>query len=462
MSQDEDTFQVALATDLQRVYRDGLPKRIATEYVPAMTELAEVISGERFAGEEDYYSLQVENLLREAIGRLPIPSERLKGRTISEHRQGLEKLFGIAGERVLGLEARRENAADLLGYGGAATLRRGEANKRPLNEVLLEELRTQMQELATGHGFEYTARYGRHEPLSETEPDGHKEDSDPSNSIPVPIETTASSPAATPLGRTMRWRRLGWRWQLVAAIGVTLLLGAATLIVTGALASHRKYLDTWGPNRLMYDYARYNGNGDCNDPANPATYYGRCGAITTYPVFNSFINLPFYRDEAEFFDGYRAERAAGNAEDPVRDVTRGNRIVVLQIHIDNMAKVDEKEPALTTAYNTRVRVSLPTNTSNSLIADAYISANRAITVNDSVDLGSDRPFSLEYIPGSAVLYNSAHGHSQSHQLSNEIIGSEGAIIGVGVINGVLPPSFDFSTAVTVELKVRATPQSGTS
>jgi hypothetical protein len=444
MIQLPNQFPTRLVSDLERIYREGLPKDIPADYVPTMTTLAEAISGERHAGSEDYYSLQLENLIRKAIGRVPMTGER---------RNGVEKLFGITGGRILGLEARRESAAPSLGYKDADTLRRGEVNKRPFHDVLLEELLTQMVALGTEHDFAFK---------SDPEPTDEDETSQASAPLapgdraapetPVPGTSASSS-------RTALRRRLGWRWKLVAPIGAALALGAVTLTAMGAWASHQGYHDTWGPNRLVYDYARYNGNNDCNDPTNPATYYGRCGAITTYPVFNSFINTPFYGDEAKFFDGFRAERSSRNAEDPIANVTSGDKIVVLRIYVDNMAKVYEKEPALTTAYNTRVRVSLPTNISNSLVAYAYISADRAVTVNDSVDLTSHQSFSLEYIPGSAVLYDRVDGHKRSYRLSDEIIGSEGALIGTKTTNGVLAPTNVFSGSI-VNLEIRAVPQAG--
>jgi hypothetical protein len=125
----------------------------------------------------------------------------------------------------------------------------------------------------------------------------------------------------------------------------------------------------------------------------------------------------------------------------------------MRIYIDNMAQVYEKEPALTTAYNTRVRIALPTTAGKSLIAYAYIGADRAITVYDSAVLTASRQFSLEYIPGSAILW--VRGE-HSIQLSDEIIGSKGALVGTTEANGVFSPS---SSAIAIaELKMRAVPR----
>jgi hypothetical protein len=71
--------------------------------------------------------------------------------------------------------------------------------------------------------------------------------------------------------------------------------------------------------------------------------------------------------ETAFFDGYRAEHGKGHASDPIRNVTRGDKIVVLRIYVDNDAQVDEGELRLTTAYNTCVHVYLPSTTAKSLV-----------------------------------------------------------------------------------------------
>ncbi len=454
MSQDLDAFQAALDADLQHIYRDGLPERIEADYAPALTELAEAISGEQHSGERDHYSLQVENLLREAIGGLSTSRER---------REGLEKLFGISGDRLLGLEARRANAAQSLGYKDTETLRRGEVNKRPLHEVVLEQILQQVLALASKRDFVYTARYRTPELPSkpeapEAKPLQEQEISEAGSNPVAPTDNEPASSTDAPRDAHSRrglWQRLGRRRRIAAVIGVMLLLCVAVLVVIGTPASHRSSLGNWGPSRLTYDYERYNGNNDCDDPANPAAYYGRCGASTDYPVFNSFINTPSYGDERAFFDGYRTERSRGHASDPITNVTRGNKVVILRVYVDNMAKVDEKSPALTTAYNARVRILLPTSTGTNLLAYAYISADRTVTVYDSVDLTSSQPFAIEYIPGSAVLLR----NNQSYRLSDEIIGSEGALIGDKIMNGVLSPETDFSGSL-VELQVRAVPQAG--
>jgi hypothetical protein len=429
---DDNHFETQLATDLRRIYERGLPKKLEAEEVPASTELAETFSGESTAAEEGYYRLQNEILLRAAIQGI---------RGDADRERGLEKLFGISGDEVLGLQARRENAADLLGYKDAETLRRGEVKKRPFRDVLLGELLAGMLALASERNFAYTARYVRARPAS---------------GAGVPDESGRSPDAdAPPNGRRLPRRR----WLTAAVVALVAAVVTIILATSASTDDHKAaHFQAWGPNRPVYDYNQFNGNNNCDDPSNPARYYGRCGAQVNYPVFDSFINTPSYGDERSFFDGYRSDHANGRAEDPVTDVTSGSKTVTLRVYVDNMAQVYPGAPNKTTAYNARVRVALPGDTGNEQLAYAYISAERATTVYNSVRLIGGRPFLLEYIPGSAVLLRDNH----SYRLSDEIIGSEGAPIGVNEMNGVLPPSDNFSTVGLVELKVRAVPQASTS
>jgi hypothetical protein len=446
MEPNDTNWQDRLAADLLLIYRDGLLDDIEPVTVPGLAELAVAVSGEPYSREKDYYFLQISGLLRAAIRRQEKTQER---------RLGHEMLFGIAREETVPvLEQRRDDAAPFFRYSNKDTLRRGEVKGRPFEEVVRENMLRQMLALADERGFVYTARYYRAESSHKTTAVDQK------SASPLPGEHPSVEPTSRADATRLKPRR-SRRWHFTVAVGVVLIVGVIAFVIEGAFGSGKGYSDNWGPTRPGYDYKRYTGNTNCDDGTNPSTYNGRCGALTSFPVFNSFINTPYYGDEAAFFDGYRAERSNGNASDPVTNVTSGNGIIVLRVYVDNDAQVHEKEPELTTAHNTRVRVTLPPNTSKSLVAYAYISADRAVTVYDSVDLTSDRSFSLEYIPGSAMLYSSVDGQPHAFHLSDEIIGSEGALIGINAINGVLPPS-NYLSGVTIDLKVRAVPQASAS
>ena len=191
------------------------------------------------------------------------------------------------------------------------------------------------------------------------------------------------------------------------------------------------------PDRPVYDYNRR------------SREYDRYGAQDGRPVFNSFINTPSYGDERAFFDGRRGDQPVGSDYDPVHDVTSGDGTVILRIHVDNMAAFDEAAPDRATARGTRVRVLLPSATSEVLRSRAYITAANADTVEDTVDLIGSDPFRVEYVPGSAVLRR----HRFVYPLDDAIV-EKGALIGHVVMDGNLPASHQFEFTALVNLTVR--------
>jgi hypothetical protein len=431
MSEDNEQYKPGLEADLTHIYENGLEKEVESVTIPVLAELAEAVSGNEDHSELDHYSDVVECVLRQAIQRL----ERT-----AKWRSGVEALFGMTSDRALGLEARRNDAANALGYKDADTLRRGQVNKRPLHVVILEEVTYQLVALAIEHDFLYSARYGELVTSS---------DEPPAELIPP---TSTTNPVDPPAKHRLRPSR-----RILFVIGMAALAGAAVFAGASILTAQDKpstRIEIWGPSRQLYDYSRSNGNNDCADPTNPAAYYGRCGAITEFPVFNSFINTPTYGDERAFFDGRRGDQTVAQNTDPITNVTSSDKIATLRLYVDNMAVVHPKEPELTTAYNARVRVALPSNAGSNLVVYGYISADRTTPVYDTVDLIDRHSFELEYLPGSAVLLRGNH----RYPLSDSIIGSEGALIGTNVMNGVLPPSETFSTTALIELKVRAVSQ----
>ena len=346
MEHNDTNWQNQLAADLLLIYRDGLSESIEPIVVPGLAELAVTVSGQPYSREDDYYFLQISNLLRSAIRRQEKTQER---------RLGLEKLFGMAGEEtVLVLEQRRDDAAPFFRYSNKDTLRRGEVKGRPFEEVVRENILHQMLSLAEGHGFVYTARYDRAKSSNETTALDH-ESRRPPREHPS-VEPADRADATQPELHRPRRR------HIAVALGVALIVGAVAFVVEGASGSGKGYSDNWGPIRSVYNYSLYTGNTDCFDGTNPSAYNGRCGASTDFPVFNSFVNTPNYGDERTFFDGYRYEQRNGKASDPIKNVTSGDRIVVLRVIVSNDSQVDEKEPERTTAYNTRVRIYLPATT----------------------------------------------------------------------------------------------------
>jgi hypothetical protein len=200
-------------------------------------------------------------------------------------------------------------------------------------------------------------------------------------------------------------------------------------------------LESWStfyPDRPVYDY-------------NGLTWgQGRHGAIDRRPVFNSFINTPSYGDERTFFDGRRADQSPNTNYDPIRDVTHGSKMTVLRAYVDNMAYVFSDDPYCSTAYGTRVRMYLPTATATALRARAYIWADNADMVEDTVDLIGEEPFRVKYIPGSAELRR----NNLKYELSDSIVENDGALIGHSVMDGIFPAGNQFEYVALVQIMVR--------
>ena len=213
----------------------------------------------------------------------------------------------------------------------------------------------------------------------------------------------------------------------IATIGV---------LVTSAIA-----LAGWTPGRPVFDW---------NNPDD------RKGSLTG-PVFNSFINTPYYGDERAFLDASRTDQATQpNAfKDVLPNVTKGSKEVILRTYVHNNANQstnDAQHDHIGIARNTKVRITLPTGTETALRARSYITADNATPaeVTDTAELVDSSPFAIQYIPGSAVIYNSAHNGGV--KLGDGIVGS-GVQIGYENMNGNLPGCFEYQAIVEIRVKI---------
>lgn len=189
------------------------------------------------------------------------------------------------------------------------------------------------------------------------------------------------------------------------------------------------------PNRPVFDY---------NDPAQ------RVGSMDG-PVFNSFINTPSYGDERAFLDARRSDQtAAGSYKNVLSDVTGGSKEVVVRMYIHNNANQSTNASGVGIARDTKVRIALPSAEAASLRARGYISASNAAMVEDTVDFVDTKAFKVEYVPGSAIIYN--NGPLNGAQLSDSIV-TDGAPIGYDALNGNLPGCFEYEAVVQIRVKV---------
>jgi hypothetical protein len=228
------------------------------------------------------------------------------------------------------------------------------------------------------------------------------------------------------------------------AIALVVLALSCCLSTSSALAGYY-------PGRPTFDYNKA-GNGDCDDPSNPAADHGRCGSLDG-PVFNSFINTPSYGDERYFFDGHIAEATErGSHADPLHlgAAPAGQRIT-LRVYVNNGA--NEHYGTRTTAHNARVTIALPNVAGASLRAVAHVSAQNATPpeVEDTLDFVASRAFGLRYVPGSAVQFQG----DERRKLSDEII-TNGVLVGDD--RGEFKAGFDQAALVEAQLEVIDSPK----
>ena len=162
-------------------------------------------------------------------------------------------------------------------------------------------------------------------------------------------------------------------------------------------------------------------------------------------------------DETHFFDARFSDKANNTNTDPLTGVSIG-RTVVLRAYVNNDTAVDPRDPAASDIIGARVRFSLQPSTTVDQLADrewvlqpqAFLSAGNAATVEDGVNLVGPEAFALQYVAGSAQLLR----NNNSYPLSDEIVGSKGALIGLLYMNGDLPAGNSFDASALIELRAR--------
>lgn len=205
-------------------------------------------------------------------------------------------------------------------------------------------------------------------------------------------------------------------FKKVAIVAITIGLVLALLPATQALAD-------WGPSRPTFSW---------NHPA-------------SYITFNSITDNPQYGDERTFF----GVRDIGITQTSKSIKVKDNQELVFQIYFHNNAA----DNLNLVATNTRVRIALPKTPSANTFSTAHITADNATPadVGDTVALTGDRPFTVEYQPGTAQIWNNV---LRGTLLSDSIVAAGGALIGYDKINGELPGCAQFSGYVTIKVRVR--------
>ena len=171
--------------------------------------------------------------------------------------------------------------------------------------------------------------------------------------------------------------------------------------------------------------------------------------FTDGPHFNSYINTPSYGDERAFLDAKpSSHKQAGGFRNELLDVS-GRYLV--RLYLGNGAVEDPNLAHAMTARNTRVRFEIPSGAANGVTIQARVAADNAIPteIYDVVSFRDDSElFSLALVHGSARIYTNEYPNGR--RLSDEIVG-DGVLIGSGQLNGNVPPGFQHSVIITIEL-----------
>lgn len=169
------------------------------------------------------------------------------------------------------------------------------------------------------------------------------------------------------------------------------------------------------------------------------------------PHFNAIVNTSVYGNELAFLDAKRSSDSAPGAwQDTISGADGRYRI---RAYIVNGASDPMNDQGTGQARNTRIRFELPEGIANGFTVQARITADNAVPnqIYDVVTLANARhSFDLDYVAGSARIYNSAH---PSGLVLPDGIVDEGVPIGLSVMDGVFPAGYPSSAFVAIEVDV---------
>lgn len=200
-------------------------------------------------------------------------------------------------------------------------------------------------------------------------------------------------------------------------IVMTVLIG---FVVFSAVAQ------AWGPNRTTFTQ---------NNPA-------------TYITFNSITNNAAYGDERNFTVIKEASNtSAGGWKDTV--TAQDGKEYLVRVLVHNNAS----ENLNLVATGTKIMVSVPNNTANSIQLDGFVTANNSNPkqVYDSAVLTSDKKFNVTYVAGSAMYYNGPYPNGI--KLPDSIVTSGGALVGYQQMDGNIPGCYKYMGIATFKVKV---------
>jgi hypothetical protein len=203
-------------------------------------------------------------------------------------------------------------------------------------------------------------------------------------------------------------------WLLFATVAVLFAVAMTTSVLAAV---------SFGPSRPTFTW---------NHPA-------------TFITFNSITDNPVWGDE-RFLVKARDVNAAPSTLSTKMTVN-DNQELLVAVYFHNNAASNLN----LVAKNTKVKVNLPSGSATNQEIKAFISADNATpqSVFSTMDLISDNPFTLQFIPGSAQLKT----NFVTTSLSDDIVNG-GVLVGTLGNNGDVPGCGQFSGYATFRVKVK--------
>jgi hypothetical protein len=417
--------------------------------------------------------LQVEDVVRKAVERLG---------TTGDFGHATALVFGVHKDaaKLRTAKERREKAIAVLGV-SIDTLAREETHMREaLADDLLQRYDSEVEVELAVSSAESESEEQASPPLPPPAGGGRDDvDEAATNAVETdaelagPVEPTDDAETAelVKVPGFSDLRKPHPRLLTILATTVLLLVTVAALLISGSAGSARRrpssknfpivmHVESSSPGRPEFNYRLYDPNNNCDDPTNPALNYGRCGSMNG-PVFDSFINTPYYGDEFSFFYKYPA----------ATDITNDGEGIRLRVYIDNDANPNTDcipahgdasgicrqtdYEAIGIAHRTRVSITLP----NPATIGEVLSTTASITADNvpemvrvSAAIEADQAFSVSYVPGSAVEYNNGP-FKNGVQLADSIVTPKGAPVGYSALERGFPGGFNYAATVEIEVAV---------
>jgi hypothetical protein len=380
---DERTLRMALVVDVDKLYKEGFPRLIEPQTIPALAELAEALSTTQNDGKDDYCRETVEALLRQAVGGLR-PADR----------PGVSELLGLDLPDKLGLVARRDRAAEYFGKPSGEALRKAKEGDSLLTDARLDELVGQIAVLAKAVSFNYEGRF-----------------------VPDDFHD-----AAVTIDSGRWWRRAPFvglaATLLLAAIAVIAIhpwdeAGASTHTQLGRLTAEAERSLSLNQTPLPGETSPVLGFGD--ELGGRRTYqYVNTTPVPDYPILDSFLDSPEHVGDERMF--VRVETGSGwYAHRPhwtkPAAVAGPNALVFVYLYVANDAPQEpncNKLEGKTIATNTRIRLVVWNSPNNRLhIVRGWISADNAYPkwITDAAAVITFKAAPLSFDPADSWQYS---------------------------------------------------------